>query len=66
MADISKTTLRRTIAYLDAAAALYDRQPGLRSSSRAWCIRQLITKLNKKLTPSCSKSPTNDSPAVTP
>lgn len=54
MADICKTDLRRIIAYLDAAATLYDKQPGLRSSGRAWCIRKLITKLNKKLT-SCDK-----------
>ncbi len=65
MADICKTDLRRIIAYLNAAAALYDRQPGLRFSSRAWCIRQLINKLTKKL-PSCDKSPTNASPDATP
>ncbi len=65
MADICKTDLRRIIAYLDAAAALYDKQPGLRASSRAWCIRNLITKLNKKLT-SCDKSQNNASPDATP
>lgn len=65
MTDICKTDLRRIIAYLDAAAALYDKQPGLRSSGRAWCIRGLITKLNKKLT-SCDKSQNNASPDATP
>ena len=66
MADICKTGIRRIIAYLDAAAILYDKQPGLRSSGRAWCIRQLITKLNKKITQSCDKSHINASPDATP
>ncbi len=49
MADICKTDLRRIIKYLDDAAALYSRHPGLRYSSRAWCIKQLTVKLKKKL-----------------
>ncbi len=48
MADICKTDLRRIIAYLDAAAVLYDQHHGLRFSSRAWCIRQLSDKLKRK------------------
>lgn len=39
MADLCKTDLQRIIKYLDDAAALYDKQHGLRYSSRAWCIR---------------------------
>ena len=49
MADLCKTDLQRVIKYLTDAAALYDRQPGLRYSSRAWCIRQILVKLNNKL-----------------
>lgn len=49
MADLCKTDLQRVIKYLTDAAALYDQQPGLRYSSRAWCIRKLIVKLKKRL-----------------
>ncbi len=48
MADICKTDLRRIIKYLDDAAALYSQHPGLRYSSRAWCIKQLTDKLKRK------------------
>lgn len=48
--EVSKTDMQRIIKYLgDAAALLYDRQPGLRMSERARVIRQLNRKLNKKL-----------------
>lgn len=49
MADLCKTDLQRIIKYLDDAATLYDQQHGLRYSSRAWCIRKLLVKLNNKL-----------------
>ena len=49
MADLCKTDLQRIIKYLDDAAALYDKQHGLRNSCRAWCIRQLTQKLKKKI-----------------
>lgn len=49
MADLCKTDLQRIINYLDDAAALYDKQHGLRNSCRAWCIRQLTQKLKKKI-----------------
>jgi hypothetical protein len=54
MADICKSDLQRIIKYLGDAAIIYDKQPGLRSSSRAWCIRQLNNKLSKKIT-QCDK-----------
>lgn len=47
--EISKTDLARTLKYLSDAAALYDSTPGQRNVSRAWCIRQLIRKISKKL-----------------
>ena len=49
MADLCKTDLQRVIKYLEDAAALYDQQHGWNNASRAWCIRQLLLKLNKKL-----------------
>lgn len=48
MADLCKTDLKLVIKYLSDEAALYDTQPGLRCSSRAWVIRRLIRKLNVK------------------
>lgn len=48
MADLCKTDLQKVIKYLTDAATLYDAQQGLRYSSRAWCIRQLIVKLKKQ------------------
>nr|DAW08369.1 MAG TPA: hypothetical protein [Caudoviricetes sp.] len=48
MADLCKTDLQKVIKYLTDAATLYDAQQGLRYSSRAWCIRQLIVKLKKR------------------
>ncbi len=47
--DICKTDLRKIIRILDDAARLYDMQRGQRYVSRAWVIRRLIDKLNKKL-----------------
>jgi hypothetical protein len=37
------------VAYLDDAAKLYDTQRGQRYVCRAWVIRRLIEKLNRKL-----------------
>lgn len=49
MPDISKTDIQKIIKYLSDAAVLYDTMHGQRQVCRAWVIRQLITKLNKKL-----------------
>lgn len=49
MTDICKTDLQRAMKYLLDAADLYDRQPGQRAASRAWCIRRLTAKINRKL-----------------
>ncbi len=54
--EICKTDTMKIIAYLDDAAKLYDTRPGQRSVCRAWVIRRMIDKLNKKL----SKSKEND------
>lgn len=47
--EVCKTDIRNIIRYLDDAAKLYDTQQGQRSVCRAWVIRRLIKKLNKKL-----------------
>lgn len=47
--DICKTDIKTIIRLLDDAARLYDMQRGQRYVSRAWVIRRLIHKLNKKL-----------------
>lgn len=47
--EICKTDLKKIIKYLDDAALLYERTSGQRNISRAWIIRRLIKKLNKKL-----------------
>lgn len=47
--EVCKTDVRTIIKYLDDAAKLYDTLPGQRSVCRAWVIRRLIKKLNKKL-----------------
>lgn len=47
--DICKTDIKTIIRLLDDAARLYDMQRGQRFVSRAWVIRRLIDKLNKKL-----------------
>ena len=54
--EVCKTDVRTIIKYLDDAAKLYDTQPGQRYVCRAWVIRRLIKKLNKKL----SKNDEND------
>nr|DAK08451.1 MAG TPA: hypothetical protein [Caudoviricetes sp.] len=54
--EVCKTDVRTIIKYLDDAAKLYDTLPGQRSVCRAWVIRRLIKKLNKKL----SKNDKND------
>ena len=47
--DVCKTDVRTIIKYLGDAAGLYDRQRGQRNVCRAWAIRRLTEKLNKKL-----------------
>lgn len=47
--EICKTDMEKIIKYLEDAASLYDKTKGQRFVSRAWCIRQLITKLKRKL-----------------
>lgn len=47
--EICKTDVKKIVAYLDDAAKLYDTQRGQRNVCRAWVIRRLIEKLNRKL-----------------
>lgn len=47
--EICKTDLQKIIKYISDAAEMYDRQPGQRSLCRAWMLRRLARKLNKKL-----------------
>lgn len=47
--EVCKTDMQKIIKYLDDAAIMYDNHPGHRNVCRAWVIRQLIKKLNKKL-----------------
>lgn len=47
--EICKTDVQKIIKYLCDAAAMYDRQPGQKNVCRAWVIRRLIAKINKKL-----------------
>lgn len=47
--EICKTDVRKIILYLDDAAKIYDAQRGQRYRCRAWVIRRLIEKLEKKL-----------------
>ena len=46
--EVCKTDMQKIIKYLDDAAIMYDNHPGQRNVCRAWVIRQLIKKLNKK------------------
>lgn len=46
---ICKTDMQKIIKYLDDAAKVYDSLPGQRNNCRAWVIRQMIKKLEKKL-----------------
>lgn len=47
--DVCKTDLQKIVKYLGDAAVMYDKQQGQRNVCRAWVIRQLIRKLNKKV-----------------
>lgn len=47
--EICKTDMEKIIKYLEDAASPYDKTKGQRYVSRAWCIRQLVTKLKRKL-----------------
>ena len=47
--EVCNTDMQKIIKYLDDAAIMYDNHPGQRNVCRAWVIRQLIKKLNKKL-----------------
>lgn len=47
--DVSKTDVQKIIKYFDDAAKVYDTLPGQRNNCRAWVIRQMIKKLEKKL-----------------
>lgn len=47
--EVCKTDIRNIIRYLDDAAKLYDTHRGQRNVCRAWVIRRLIEKLNRKL-----------------
>lgn len=47
--EICKSDLTKIIKYLNDAAALYDQQHKQKYNCRAWCIRQLTTKLTNKL-----------------
>lgn len=47
--EISKTDVQKIIKYFDDAAKVYDTLPGQRNNCRAWVIRQMIKKLEKKL-----------------
>lgn len=46
--DICKTDVQKIIKYFDDAAKVYDTLPGQRNNCRAWVIRQMIRKLEKK------------------
>lgn len=48
--EVCKTDVQKIVKYLSDAASLYDKQQGLRMKGRAWTIRQLIKKLDRKLT----------------
>ena len=47
--DICKTDIEKILKYLDDVTILYENTKGQRYTSRAWCIRQLTTKLKRKL-----------------
>lgn len=47
--EICKTDVKRIVAYLEDAARLYDTRKGQRNVCRAWVIRRLIGKIEKKL-----------------
>lgn len=47
--DICKTDVQKIIKYFDDAAKVYDTQPGQRNVCRAWVLRQMKQKLEKRL-----------------
>lgn len=47
--EISKTDVQKIIKYFDDAVKVYDSLPGQRNRCRAWVIRQMKKKLEKKL-----------------
>ena len=47
--EICKSDIEKIIKFLEDAASLYHETKGQRYVSRAWCIRQLVTKLQRKL-----------------
>lgn len=47
--EISKTDVQKIIKYFDDAAKVHDTLPGQRNNCRAWVIRQMIRKLEKRL-----------------
>ena len=47
--DISKTDVQKIIKYFDDAAKVYNTLPGQRNVCRAWVLRQMIRKLEKRL-----------------
>lgn len=47
--EVCKSDVRTIARYLSDAARVYDALPGLRNVCRAWVIRRLVKKLNKKL-----------------
>jgi hypothetical protein len=46
---LAVSDIRQAVKYLDDAAQLYDQQQAQRYVSRAYFIRRLARKLNKKL-----------------
>ena len=47
--EISMTDMRRAVKYLEDAASLYDTQKGQRNRCRAWVIRQLTAKMQRRI-----------------
>lgn len=47
--EISMTDMKRAMKYLEDAADLYDTQKGQRSRCRAWVIRQLTAKMQRRM-----------------
>lgn len=54
--QICKTDVQKIIKYFDDAAKVYDTLPGQRNNCRAWVIRQMIKKLEKKCRANDSKT----------
>lgn len=47
--EISKSDMEKVVKYLNDAAKLCDSHKGQRFVCRAWCLRNLANKLNKKI-----------------